>query len=104
MSRFVPPAKWRKLAKNVWKTDLGADLPEILVILMSDEEYKKFRSSEKAAMKFLNDHRYLKKPTVGVVFTKEAPKRGEAGGAWIAIIEHSRDSMVSVVASQQPSS
>jgi hypothetical protein len=101
MSRFVPPAKWRKLAKNAWKTDLGADLPEVVVVEMSDEEYKKFRSSEAAAKKYINDHKYLKKPTRRAVFTKGAPVRGKSGGTWIALIAHTPDSMVLIVASQK---
>lgn len=102
MPRFVPPSKWRKIAKNAWKTDLGVDLLEIVIVEMSDEEYRKFRSSESAAKKFINRHKYLKKPTRGVVFTKGAPRRGKDAETWVVAITHTRDSMVYTVASQQP--
>lgn len=102
MPRFMPPSKWRKLAKNVWKTDLGAGLPEIVVVEMSNEEYRKFRSSKNTAMKYINDHKFLKKPTREVVFTKGAPLRGKGGDfGWIVLIGHTPDSMVLIAASQQ---
>lgn len=102
MPRFVPPSKWRKLAKNAWKTDLGTGLLELVVVEMSNEEYRKFRSSPRAAKKFINDHKYLKKPAREVVFTKGAPSRGTGGDmGWIALIAHTPDSMVLVASSQK---
>ncbi|HEX5422707.1 MAG TPA: hypothetical protein VFW94_04105 [Candidatus Acidoferrales bacterium] len=102
MARFVPPSKWRKLAKNAWKTDLGIGLLEIVIVEMSNEEYEKFRSSTRAAKKYINDHKFLKKPTRGVVFTKGAPsptRGGEMG--WIAVLAHTVDSMVYTIASRK---
>lgn len=94
MPRFVPPSKWRKIAKNAWKTDLGAGLPEIVVVEMSNEEYRKFRSSGRAAKKYINDRKFLKKPTRGVVFTKGAPLPGKGGDfEWLALLIHTVDSM-----------
>ncbi len=101
MSRFVPPAKWRKVAKNAWKTDLGAGLPEVVIVEMSNSEYKKFRSSERAAKRYINNRKYLRKPTREVVFTKGASSLGTDGDlGWIVIIAHTPDSMVLIAASQ----
>ncbi|HEV2205160.1 MAG TPA: hypothetical protein VGR36_01390 [Candidatus Acidoferrales bacterium] len=98
MSRFVPPARWRKLAKNVWKTDLGRDLPEVVVLRMSDEEFKEFHSSVRVAKNFLDKRKYLKRKLIKLVFT--SVKRNTKCGEWTLIVVHTLQSTGFVTAWQ----
>lgn len=99
MPRFVPPSKWRKLAKNAWKTDLGRDLPEILVLRMSDKEFRKFRSSVRFAQTFIDKHKYLKRKLIKFVFTSVVGERGSKN-KWSLILVHTPMSTGRVIAWQ----
>lgn len=63
---FPPP--WQTLSRDAWKTDLGDDLPGVLVLELSNEDYKEFQTSEAAAMKYLDDRKYMKRELIKVVF------------------------------------
>jgi len=103
MARFVPPSKWRKLAKNAWKTDLGAELPEMLVLRMSDEEFRKFRSSARFAQTYIDKHKYLKRKLIKFVFTSIVGERGSKS-AWSLILIHTPQSTARLIAWQDPCS
>lgn len=98
MAQFVPPTKWRKLAKNVWKTDLGRDLPEAVVLRMSDEEFSEFHSSTRVAKSYLDRHKYLKRKLIKLVFT--SVKRNGKGCEWTLIVIHTLQSTGFVTAWQ----
>lgn len=103
MPRFVPPSKWRKLAKNAWNTDLGNDLPEILVLRMSDQEFRKFHSSARFAQTYIDKHKYLKRKLIKFVFTSIVGERGSKE-AWSLILIHTPQSTARLIAWQDPCS
>lgn len=101
MPRFVPPSKWRKLARGVWRTDLGKELPEILVLRMTDAEFRKFHSRTRSAMSYIDRRHYLKAKLIkfGFVSAVRAPK---SKGEWTLILIHTLESTGKVVAWQDP--
>ncbi|HTU36225.1 MAG TPA: hypothetical protein VMF66_20670 [Candidatus Acidoferrum sp.] len=103
MPPFVPPSKWRKLAKGVWKTDLGKELPEILVLRMTDAEFRKFRSSVRFAQTYIDKRKYLKRKLIKFVFTSVVGERGSRN-AWSLILVHTTLSTGRVIAWQDPCS
>jgi hypothetical protein len=70
MDKLSAPS-WRKISKNAWITRLGADLPEILLLVLSEEESRKIRASDKATKKHLE--RLFKKKLNAVAFRKFPP-------------------------------
>ena len=96
-SRFRIP-RWRKLSARAWKTDLGGDLPEVVILVLSDEEFRKFHASTKAAKSYIDKRHLLKRKLIKVVFANESPS-GD-GGEWFVIISHTIQSTAAVVAFQ----
>jgi hypothetical protein len=100
MSRFVPPTKWRKLASGAWKTDLGDDLPEVAILRMSDEEFRKFSSSARFAKSYIDRKRYLKRKLIKFAFVS-VPRR-RRGCIWTVMLTHTPESTGKVVAWPDP--
>lgn len=95
---LFPTPRWRKRAKGVWKTDLGGRRPEVLILVLSNEEFRKFHASTKAAMLYIDRRHFLKRKLIKVVFANHAPNG--KGGDWIVIIGHTDYSTAAVLAYQ----
>ncbi|MGH9727475.1 MAG: hypothetical protein ACRD4V_02650 [Candidatus Acidiferrales bacterium] len=95
--KFVLP-RWKMLSPAVWKTDLGDDLPEVVILMLSDEEFKKFHASTKAAKRYIDKRGFLKRKLIKVVFVNRVPNGN--GGDWIVIIGHTVWSTAGVLAYQ----
>jgi len=95
---LFPPPRWRKRAKGVWKTDLGGKLPEVVILVLSDKDFRKFHASTAAAKRYMNRHNFFKKDLKKVVFANRMPN--DDGGDWIIIIGHTDWSTGAVVAYQ----
>lgn len=93
----LPTLSWHKLSEDAAKTDLGGDLPEVVVVRMSNEEFEKIHASERAAMDFFETHHYLKKKPNKVKFCETVPGKGPV---WFVIFTHTTNSTVVVAASQ----
>ncbi|MFZ0633949.1 MAG: hypothetical protein WA755_02835 [Candidatus Acidiferrales bacterium] len=89
---------WQTVSEGAWKTDLGADMPEVLILRMSNEEFDKFHASEKAAKAYIDGHPFLKKKLNKVVFAEVRPALN--GHAWVVIAVHTPHSWVQIVAWQ----
>jgi hypothetical protein len=96
--RKSPPLAWKTLTKRAWKTDMGGELPEVLILKMSNAEFDIFRASEKAAKKILDDLHFLKKKLINVVFCDIVPHKGDE--EWILIVTHTTHSTAAVIAWQ----
>jgi len=94
---LFPTPRWRKRAKGVWKTDLGGKLPEVVILVLSNEEFRKFHASTKAAMRYIDRRHFLKRKLIKVVF---ANQYSNGSGDWILIISHTDYSTAAVVAYQ----
>ena len=92
---------WKALSERAWKTDMGGELPEVLILEMSNAEFKKFSASEEAAKKILDKLLFLKKKLINVVFcdivNQVDPKCSEE---WIVVVTHSTHSTAAVIAWQ----
>ncbi|HVA17687.1 MAG TPA: hypothetical protein VMV59_08245 [Candidatus Dormibacteraeota bacterium] len=89
---------WRKLRKGVWKTDLGGDRPEVVILILSNAEFSKFHASTKAAKGYIDKHHFLKRKLIKVVFANQSPR--DNGGDWTVIISHTIQSTAGVIAYQ----
>ncbi|HKV27419.1 MAG TPA: hypothetical protein VJN90_03990 [Candidatus Acidoferrales bacterium] len=83
---------------SAWKTDLGGDRPEVVVLALSNEQFKKFHASTAAAKKFIDNGHFFKRKLIRVVFVNHAPN--DNGTSWLLIISHSLQSTAAVVAWQ----
>jgi len=90
--------KWEFVKEGVVKTDLGGELPEVLVMTMSNEEFKKIHGKKKAAMHYLDAQNIFKRKLVNLVFS-EVTKHAK-GIFWVVIAAHSGKSTASLVAWQ----
>jgi len=97
-----PPPQWQTLSANAHKTDLGEKLPEVVILLLSEQTFKKFSKSKKAAMKFIDDLHILKQPLLHLNFADITPDVAAPGGEWILVIPHTLKSTATVVAWQLP--
>jgi hypothetical protein len=97
-----PPPQWQTLSATAHKTDLGETLPELVILRLSEQTFKKFSKSKKAAMKFIDDLRILKQKLINLIFADIVPSIGGPGGEWICIIIHTTKSTASVVGWQLP--
>ncbi|MGH9864797.1 MAG: hypothetical protein ACRD4H_05210 [Candidatus Acidiferrales bacterium] len=95
---LFPTPRWRKLPKGVWKTDLGGKRPEVVILVLSNEEFRKFHASTRAAMSYIDKRRFLKRKLIKVVFANYAPNGN--GGDWIVLIAHTDYSTAAVVSYQ----
>jgi len=96
----LPAPSWQTLSEGAWKTDLGGEQPEVLILKMSNEEFQKFHASKKAARDYIDDHHFLKRKLVKVVFCDIVPDKD--GDRWWVIIPHTTHSTAVVVAWQIP--
>jgi hypothetical protein len=97
-----PPPQWQTLSATAHKTDLGEGLPEVVILLLSEEAYKKFVKSKRAAMKFLDDLHVLKQKLINLIFADLVPSVKGPGGEWIMIVTHTTRSTAVVVGWQLP--
>lgn len=89
---------WKALAKGRWKTDLGGDLPEVVILHLANSEFQKFHGSVKAAMSYLDRRGYFKRKLIKLVFADVVPCPG--GGPWFVVVTHTMHSTAVVVAWQ----
>jgi hypothetical protein len=89
---------WKQLSPTVSKTDLGPGLPEVAILVLSDDQFKKIYASKDAAKKYLDGQSILKLPLVDVVFCDVTA--GDEGQPWYVIIPHTVHSTASIVAWQ----
>jgi len=95
---LFPTPRWRKRAKGVWKTDLGGRRPEVVILVLSNEEFREFHASTKAAMRYIDRRHFLKRKLIKVVFANHVASG--SGGDWITIISHTDYSTAAVVSYQ----
>lgn len=88
---------WHELSEHAWKTDLGPDKPELLLLRVSKEEFEKLHANEKAAREYLD--RFLKKPLNNLSFSHVQAAQAN-GGEWYLIVVHTPSSTGRVVAWQ----
>ncbi|HTV60439.1 MAG TPA: hypothetical protein VMJ93_16320 [Verrucomicrobiae bacterium] len=93
----LPTLSWHKLSETASKTDLGGDLPEVVVAKLSNEEFEKIQASEKAAMEFFEKRQYFKKKPNKIKFCETVPGKG---AEWFVIFTHTTNSTVVAAASQ----
>ena len=93
-----PTPRWRKRAKGVWKTDLGGKLPEVVILVLSDKEFRKFHASTEVAKRYIDRRHFLKKELEKVVFVNQAPN--DSGSDWIIIIDHTDYSTAGILSYQ----
>jgi len=98
--RKSPALAWKTLSERAWKTDMGGEQPEVLILMMSDAEFKNFHASEDAAKKFLDSLHFLKKKLINVVFCDVVPHKGD--DEWFVIVTHTTHSTAAVIAWQIP--
>lgn len=92
---------WKTLSERAWKTDMGGDLPEVLILKMSNAEFKIFSASEKAAKEILDKLLFLKKKLINVVFCDIVPQPDpKCTKEWILVVSHTTHSTAGVVAWQ----
>ena len=96
----LPAPSWQMLSESAWKTDLGTDKPEVVVLRLSNEEFEKFHSSKKAAMDYIDGHHFLKKKLIEVLFCDVVPAKD--GHDWFVIFTHTTRSRAAIVAWQIP--
>jgi hypothetical protein len=100
MTHLPSSPQWQKLSEDVWKTDLGVDRPEVVILEMPDDDFKKFHSSTATAKDYLDKRRYLKRELIAVVFGEVVPQND--GGVWTIIVAHTVKSTAVIVAWQNP--
>jgi hypothetical protein len=96
----APTPSWQRLPEDVWKTDLGADRPEVVIFKLSNEEFAKFHRSKKAAKDYIDSHQFLNRKVNKVVYVDVVPAAD--GHGWLLVIIHSPHSTVGVLALQIP--
>jgi hypothetical protein len=90
---------WRRIAAGKWKTDLGGDFPEVIILELTNEEFQKNFRSKKAAKRFIDSLHILKRPLVRVVFA-DIVKARKNGNGWIVIGPHTSHSTIAIIAWQ----
>ena len=96
--KTVSKPAWKILAKGRWKTDLGGDLPEVVILHLTNSAFNKFKSSVKAAKAYLDNRGYFKRKLIKLIFADTVPCPG--GAAWFVIVTHTTHSTAVVVAFQ----
>ena len=92
--------QWQLLQPNVTKTDLGGQLPEVAILTLSNEQFRKIYASKDAAKDYLDSQHIFKRKLVDVVFCDVTAS--DDGGLWVIIIPHTLHSTASIVAWQIP--
>ncbi len=91
--------KWQVLKEGASKTDLGSGLPEVAILKVSNEQFKKIHASKAAALKYLDDQHIFKRKLIKVVFCQVTPNESDG---WILLISHTPQSTACIVAWQIP--
>lgn len=91
---------WQTLSDHQWKTDLGGEQPEVLILRMSNDEFEKFHASKKAAKAYIDATGFLKRKLINVVFCDIVKHKGDE--EWFVILTHTTHSTATVVAWQIP--
>ena len=94
----VPKPHWRKLSASAWKTDLGGHLPEVVILALSNEEFRKFHASTKTAKSYIDSRGFLKRKLIKLVFVNMVPT--DNGSSWLVVISHTYESTAAVLAYQ----
>jgi hypothetical protein len=92
--------KWQMLQKWASKTDMGRGLPEVAILIVSDDTFQKIYASKTAAMKYFDDQKIFKQKLVDLVFCDV--NEAKFGTNWILIVPHTLHSTASVTAWQIP--
>ncbi len=90
--------EWHLLKPGVTKTDLGGKLPEVAILILSNEQFEKIHASKKAALEYLQSQHIFKRKLIAVVFC--GVRANKEGGDWILIIPHTYQSTAFIVAWQ----
>jgi hypothetical protein len=98
MKKLASEPVWKTLSASRWKTDLGGDLPEIVILVMTNDEFEKFRKSKRAAMKFVDDEKLLKRKLINLIFADVMGTKG--GECWIVVLTHTTHSTAVIIAWQ----
>src|SRR5271155_114474 len=93
MAQSQNDPRWEAVEKDQWRTRLGADYPEIAILQLSDDEYKKFSANPK---QYVDDRHILAAKINKVVAGEILPGRG--GLSWHVIIIHTPNSTMTYVA------
>ncbi len=80
--------KWNLLKPNIAKTDLGGNLPEVVILRVSNEEFEKIHASKIAAKKYFDGQHIFRKKLIRVVFCSVWPQPHDPGGDWIVATTH----------------
>jgi hypothetical protein len=97
----MPPPYWQLISERVYKTDLGDDKPEVLIILMGNEAFRKFSQTKKSAIAYIDGLHILKQKLNDIVFADVVPQQID-GGEWFVIVSHTTHSTAAIVAWQLP--
>jgi hypothetical protein len=93
---------WQPLSEGVWKTDLGDERPEVVIVKMSNDEFDKLRKHKRAWMDYIDNHHYLKKKLIDIVFIDVVYAKNGPGHGWWVCIPHSTHSTAGILAWQVP--
>ena|ERR1700686_3276687 len=96
----LPTLEWKMLSEEASKTDLGPGLPEVAILKVSNEQFKKIRASKHAALDYLEDQHIFKRKLIKVVFCDVTPN--DDGDGWFLMMPHTPLSTASIVAWQIP--
>jgi hypothetical protein len=91
---------WKQLSPTASKTDMGPNLPEVAILVLSDDQFKKIYPSKDDAMAYLDGQSIFKRKLIKVVFCDVAPS--DEGQPWILIISHTTLSTAAITAWQPP--
>ena len=80
--------KWDLLKPNIAKTDLGGNLPEVVILRLSNEEFEKIHASKIAAKKYFDGQHIFRRKLIRVVFCSVWPQPHDPGGDWIVATTH----------------
>ena len=99
MKKAPDPPTWKNLAPNIWKTDLGDDLPEIIVLRVSHDEFTKMTESHDAAMAYFDEPGYLKRKLVNCEILRLLGEKGSTED-WLICGFHKTESWLQMTAWQ----
>ncbi len=94
--------KWDLLKPNIAKTDLGGNLPEIVILRVSNEEFEKIHTSKIAAKKYLDRQHIFRRKLIRIVFCSVWPQPHDPGGDWVLVTTHTVYSTACISAVQLP--
>lgn len=96
----LPSLEWKMLSEGASKTDLGPGLPEVAILKVSNDQFKKIHASNDAAMDYLESQHIFKRKLIKVFFCRVTPN--DDGDGWILMISHTPQSTALIVAWEIP--